>query len=39
MTVMAAEFFTRRKGTADGSGLINFLEKAPDTTPEVDDQF
>lgn len=35
----ASEFFVRRAGNADGHGLAGFLENAPDTTPDNNDQL
>ena len=34
----AAEFFADRTATADGRGLVGFLENAPDTPPDATDQ-
>jgi hypothetical protein len=35
----AAEFFKRRAGASDGSGLIAFLENAPKVEPDENDRL
>jgi hypothetical protein len=30
----AADFFSKRKGSATGNGLLTYLENAPDAPPE-----
>ena len=34
----AAEFFKKRAGAADGSGLMKFLRAAPKAAPEPEDR-
>lgn len=35
----AADFFAARSRSADGTGLIDFLENAPDALPDPNDQL
>jgi hypothetical protein len=35
----AAEFFKKRAGSATGKGLMEFLQKAPRTPPESEDEL
>jgi hypothetical protein len=35
----AAEFFKKRAGKATGAGLMKFLRRAPDVSPEPDDRM
>jgi hypothetical protein len=34
----AAEFFTKRAGSATGEGLMKFLRTAPKSVPEANDR-